>query len=199
VTLTRSGFFRRYPEGEESAVFQVKAEAHGLIRQRRQIFNTSPANRLQRFVCGHRRAILHREARHNFARLVQNFDTQFALRIVHVDEQMLSGETHWPCREHPTGLIGVHRSEAVASERGQSRGQGARLVVAWAPATSADVKVEFITDDEESATGRLDIVRVPITLLVGDRTEGAPIRAGPVPSVPAVPEHNIIWLVTVRG
>src|SRR5215475_6475426 len=196
--MTRSCFFRRYPEGEEPPILQVKPETHWLIRQRRQIFNASPEDRMQRGVRGHWQAIPRRESRHNFAPLTQNFDAQLALRIVHVNEQMPARESHGPRGERAACFIRVYRSETVTSKRGQSRRQGPRLVAARSPASSADIEVEFVAHDQESTAGRLDVVRVPITLLVRYRTEHAPIRTGPMPSVAAVTQHNVVWLVTIR-
>src|SRR5258706_13993268 len=61
VTETGSCLLRRSPKGVELAVLQEKANPDWLVRQRRQIFNTIPPNRLQNFVGRHRDVILHRE------------------------------------------------------------------------------------------------------------------------------------------
>src|SRR5438045_7304429 len=84
VAITGSRGFRRNPKGVELAVSEVKAKSDWPVRHRRHIINTDPTNSLQGFVGRHWQAILHREARQDLTRLVQNLDSQFALWVVHV-------------------------------------------------------------------------------------------------------------------
>src|SRR6266536_122344 len=95
VAVAGSRGFWRNPKRVEPAVLQVKAESDWLIRHRRQIINTAPTNSLQGFVRRHWQALLLRQTRQDLARLIQNLDSQLALRVVQVDEQMFSCEAHW--------------------------------------------------------------------------------------------------------
>jgi len=115
IAVTDSGSFRRNPKGVKPAVPQVKPKAERLVRQRGQIVNPLPTDRLQRFVGRHRNAILCGEPRHNLSHLVQNLDSQFALRVVQIDEQMFSTEAHWPRRQCTSRFLRLHRGEPVAS------------------------------------------------------------------------------------
>src|SRR5207247_1582129 len=146
-----------------------------------------------------RNAILRGERRQGLTRLVQNLDSQFTLWIDHVDEQMFSTETHWPRHQRTPRFFRVHRSEPVTTERRQSCRQSAGLVPTRPTRSPADVEVEFVAHDQESAARGLNIVGIPVALLVGHGAEGPPVRTGPMPSVAAVAQHNIVWLVTVRG
>ena len=64
----------------------MKPQSDRLVRQGRQIVNALPADSLQSFIGRYWNTILRSETRDNLSRLVKNFDSQFALWIVHVDE-----------------------------------------------------------------------------------------------------------------
>src|SRR6266540_2232881 len=112
---------------------------------------------------------------------------------------MLSSETHRPRRQRADGFFRVHRCEPVTTESGQPCCQGARLVATRPTRSSADVEVEIVAHDQESAARGLDIVGVPVALLVGHGAKCPSIRPGPMPSVPAVAQHDVVWFVTVGG
>src|SRR5688572_30672895 len=112
---------------------------------------------------------------------------------------MFFTETHRSCRQGASRFFTIHRREPVTAKRGQSRRQVASFVVARSAGSSTDVEIKFVPHDQKSATRRLDVVGVPIALLVRHGTKRTSIRTGPMPSVPAVAQHDIVWLVTVCG
>src|SRR5213593_4372555 len=112
---------------------------------------------------------------------------------------MFSVELHGSRRERALSFSRVHRGETVTTQHGQPCRQGAGLVATGPPRSSAHVEVKLVPHDQESAAGGLDIVGVPVALSVGYGTKRPPIRTRPMPAIPAVAQHDVVWLMPVRG
>src|SRR5207244_12444764 len=81
--------------------------------------------------------------------------------------------------------------------RGQAGGAGARLRRPAHARAAAAVEVEPVADDQAAAARRLDVAPVPVAVMFGDRDERGMRRTGPVETVAAVAEADLVRLGAV--
>src|SRR5262249_23619461 len=188
VAVARSGLCGAYPECIKPACSQMEAEANALAGEPRDIRVLCPGHAMERLVFSNRDAACQAQGLDHFTFFVQDFDAQFALARIDVDEKMSALEAHGSRRQSAFVLVCIHRGEAIPAQDCQARASHAGRRRAPDASPAADVKVEPVADYQAAAAGRLDIAPVPVAVLFRNRDERAMV--GPVPVKPIAAETD---------
>ena len=148
VALASTRCVRTHPKSVERTVRQMKAEPNWLTCKGCEISVLFPIHLHQRLVRCDRLSILNGKPVDYLAVFVQYFDFQFAIRAIHVDEQILSLEGHGSRRHGACSSACIQRSKAVTTQDCQA---GSRIRIpplTFRRRMGTEIEVEFVADDQ---------------------------------------------------